>query len=579
MNTPRKITVFDNDEQTSVITQREDVAGNNSIKNIFGIDLGTTNSAISVVKGGRPEIIQVDDNDTIPSCVMWKNGEFIVGKEAYNNKALPNVVYSVKRLMEDPNATVTLVDGENTITMTPVEVSAEILKGIVRATHGKYGDIHDVVVTVPAYFNDIGKRNTMSACELAGLNLIALENEPSAAALEYDLPEGVTSEDILIYDLGGGTFDITLARISQLSKAPEFDIYNFTNANATKVSKIIKPMALGGNGRLGGDDIDDALFNIVFDKIGLKREQLSLSDVKKYTARFERLKKGGVNELYETVIDCTLIDGTTVNEQVHIGPDDFIEATMGVYKKTRKEILRVLKEVPNNVSKILLVGGSTKNPIIREQLKKDFPNFEISATLHPDEVVALGASVKGRIIKYGDSSISSFDILPMTIGILDCSDVIIPVLKKNTELPTTASSPFTTERDMQEEMRVAIYQGNSTFKDECVYLGDLIISGIPKAPAGEPQLLVKLTVTANNVLICEASVDGITKTLQLSLNNDSVATKGATREEKSLIRWRALIPKFTGKKREEFERLLAQYPDKVDRNMIRDFLKKNLTEK
>lgn len=577
MNKPRKITVFGDNEETSVITQREDLASNEEITNVFGIDLGTTNSAISIVKGGRPEIIPVNGKDTIPSCVMWKDGKFIVGLEAYNNKALPNVVYSVKRLMESPYATVTFVDGDKSITMTPTEVSAEILKGIIAATDGKYGDIKDVVVTVPAYFNDIGKRNTMEACNLAGLNLVALENEPSAAALQYDLKEGVESEDVLIYDLGGGTFDVTLARISQLSNA-DFDIYGFGNASNTQASKVIRPLALGGNGTLGGDDIDNNLFDIMVDKIHLKRDDFELVDVKKYTAQLERMKKSNVRGQFQTMIDAALKDGREVHEKVVITPEDFVDATMPVYKKARKEVLHVLKEVPNHVTKLLLVGGSTKNPIIREALAHDFPQFEISATLHPDEVVALGASVKGRILKYGDSNIASFDILPMTIGILDCSGSVIPVIGKNAELPVTASAPFTVEHEGQTEMRVAVYQGNSTFKEECVYLGDLVIDGIPTNTEKSPELLVRLTVTANNVLICDAFVEGIHKSLQLSLNNDSVSTKTVSRDEKALIRWRALADKFTGEKRKKFEKLLEDYPEKVSRDDVRAFLKANLKE-
>lgn len=151
MSNPRKMMLFNSDEATSVTTVRNDVAEDSSIKNVFGIDLGTTNSAISIVKTGDPEIIHLNNGrDTLPSCVMWKDGKFIVGDEAYNNKGLSNVQYSVKRLMEDPSATVTFKDGENEKVMTPTEVSAEILKGIVRATDGLYGTVHDVVVTVPA---------------------------------------------------------------------------------------------------------------------------------------------------------------------------------------------------------------------------------------------------------------------------------------------------------------------------------------------------------------------------------------------------------------------------------------------
>jgi molecular chaperone DnaK len=574
MSNPRKMMLFNSDEATSVTTVRNDVAKDSSIKNVFGIDLGTTNSAISIVKTGDPEIIHLNNGrDTLPSCVMWKDGKFIVGDEAYNNKGLSNVQYSVKRLMEDPSATVTFKDGENEKVMTPTEVSAEILKGIVRATDGLYGTVHDVVVTVPAYFNDIGKRNTMKACELAGLNLIALENEPSAAALDYTPPADRDTEDVIIYDLGGGTFDITLASIIK-SKADDFDAYEFDNTTKSSASKIIKPLALGGDGHLGGDDIDDELLKIVLKKMGIDQFDLSERERKIFTARLERLKKAGIDQTYESEFEGDLLDGTHFSKKVIIGPDDFEAATLPIYKKTRKIMNSVLAEVPNSAAKILLVGGSTKNPIIREMLKKDYPEFELSSALNPDLVVATGAAVKGRIMKYGDSNIASFDILPMTIGVLEGSNTIIPVIEKNEELPVSKSRQFTTQHDDQTEMRVAIYQGNSLSKLDCVYLGDLIITNIPKAKAGVPYLSVTLTITANNVLMCEATIDGITKTLQLCLNSDTTnEVKEYSKDDKIMIRWRAYAQDLGGESGAKLNDLLDQYPISVTKDEIKAFIR------
>lgn len=575
MDKPRKIMMFDNDEETSVITQAENIAADKSVKNIFGIDLGTTNSVISIVKKGAPEVIKLDSGKkTFPSCVMWKDGQFIVGDEAYKNKGLPNVVNSVKRLMEEPGATVTFKDGDRELTMTPTEVSAEILKGIVKAAGSMYGTIHDVVVTVPAYFNDIGKRNTMNACELAGLNLIALENEPSAAALEYDLPDGVTSEDVIVYDLGGGTFDVTLARITKMGAA-SFDAYGFGNASLGATSKIIKPIAIGGDAKLGGDDLDNALFDIAVGKIGLQRHQINEMDAKRYTATLEQIKKIGVNQMYETELKATLTDGTEICEKINIGPDDFVEATMPSYKKTRKVLNAVLSERPNSASKILLVGGSTKNPIIREALAHDYPTFEISSALNPDLVVSTGAAIKGRILKYGDSSIASFDILPITIGVLEGEAKVVPVIEKNEELPVSHTQYFTTEFDNQTEMRVAIYQGNSAHRVDCVYLGDLIVDNIPPAKAGEPHLSITLTITANNVLMCEATIDGITKSMQLSLNNDTVNSnkREYTREEKKILRWREVARTLGGEKGKKLSDMLDAYPVECSEDDIKAFIR------
>ena len=370
MSNPRKMMLFNSDEATSVTTVRNDVAKDSSIKNVFGIDLGTTNSAISIVKTGDPEIIHLNNGrDTLPSCVMWKDGKFIVGDEAYNNKGLSNVQYSVKRMMEDPSATVTFKDGENEKVMTPTEVSAEILKGIVRATDGLYGTVHDVVVTVPAYFNDIGKRNTMKACELAGLNLIALENEPSAAALDYTPPADRDTEDVIIYDLGGGTFDITLASIIK-SKADDFDAYEFDNTTKSSASKIIKPLALGGDGHLGGDDIDDELLKIVLKKMGIDQFDLSERERKIFTARLERLKKAGIDQTYESEFEGDLLDGTHFSKKVIIGPDDFEAATLPIYKKTRKIMNSVLAEVPTQLLRFYLSEEVQKIRLFARCLRK-----------------------------------------------------------------------------------------------------------------------------------------------------------------------------------------------------------------
>lgn len=575
MCNPRKIMLFDenDNENESVITQREDLANDGLVKNVFGIDLGTTNSAISIVRVGEPDIIQLENGKkTFPSCVMWKDGEFIVGDEAYNNKGKPNVQYSVKRLMEDASATVTFIDGDKKLTMTPAEVSAEVLKGIVRATSGIYGTVHDVVVTVPAYFNDIGKRNTILACELAGLNLIALENEPSAASLEYTLPANVSSEDVIVYDLGGGTFDVTLTRISRMSQS-SFDAYNFGNAQPTGVSKVIKPLALGGDGKLGGDDIDSALLDILLNKVGVAREELTEVSTKTLISQLERIKKSGVNQIYEMTLIADLKDEEHISKVVNITPEDFVQSVIPIYNRTKAELDRVLAEQQNVASKILLVGGSTKNPIIQEFLHRDYGTFEISSALNPDLAVATGASIKGRILKYGDSSISSFDILPMTIGVLEGSSTIIPIIEKNEELPVSRTSNFTTQHDNQTEMRVAIYQGNSPHKGECVYLGDLIIDQIPKRKAGETRLSVTLMITANNVLMCEATVEGVTKTLQLSLNNDSITpAKSCTREEKRILRWREVARTLSGKKKERLTELLDGYPNTVSAEEITRFL-------
>ena len=254
----KKITAFG---ETKTLFVKKDTSLNDS-KPVFGIDLGTTNSAISIIKDGRyVETIKLKNGKyTMPSCVWFHHNKFIVGDEAYRNRDKEDsVVYSVKRLMQDTKATVTLRDGNETITMTPAEVSAEILKGLVEHTEGMYGKVEDVVVTVPAYFEQSGIDATRKACELAGLNLIGIANEPTAASLCYDIkPEDGNSKDIIVYDLGGGTFDVTLARITMDSSVDNgiADLYGLDSSDEEEPSKVVTTLFVDGDAHLGGDDID-----------------------------------------------------------------------------------------------------------------------------------------------------------------------------------------------------------------------------------------------------------------------------------------------------------------------------------
>lgn len=570
MSKTKPMTAFFDDK----ITKLDSVADDK--RPVFGIDLGTTNSAISVIQSGdHPVAITLEDGKkTMPSCVMWKDGKFIVGEEAYENRHLTNVVYSVKRHMEDVNATVTFREtNTKQLEMTPAEVSAEILKGLVEKTGGMYGEIKDVVVSVPAYFDQNGRNATKEACNLAGLNLIDMINEPTAAALCYDLKVDDV-QDVIVFDLGGGTFDVTLARVTNTSSDDsEDDIYGFDESSSD--AKLVQCLAVLGDPHLGGDDIDHELYNILCDKIkeqGFSSTKFLPSDREEIILRLERRKKEGTNSTYNLHIDATTEDGVKVETVVSITPDDFKAALLPYYKRCKKIVDQVLTSVPNNANMMLLVGGSTKHQMLIEMLEHDYPQFQLNPGVGQDLAVSLGASIKGKISKFGDDAVQIFDVLPITIGIRT-GDTLSQLLTAGTTLPATQTIPFTTVVDNQTSMTVEVLQGNTSNPDDCVSLGMLTLQDIPKKPAGEPNLFVTLTVNANSLLTCSAKIDGRVEQLELDLTGDQNTIKDYSREEKLIRRWTKVAESMEGEDKDTLLALIKGYPDISSRKDIMSFIR------
>lgn len=570
MSKTKPMTAFFDDK----ITKLDSVADDK--RPVFGIDLGTTNSAISVIQSGdHPVAITLEDGKkTMPSCVMWKDGKFIVGEEAYENRHLTNVVYSVKRHMEDVNATVTFREtNTKQLEMTPAEVSAEILKGLVEKTGGMYGEIKDVVVSVPAYFDQNGRNATKEACNLAGLNLIDMINEPTAAALCYDLKVDDV-QDVIVFDLGGGTFDVTLARVTNTSSDDsEDDIYGFDESSSD--AKLVQCLAVLGDPHLGGDDIDHELYNILCDKIkeqGFSSTKFLPSDREEIILRLERRKKEGTNSTYNLHIDATTEDGVKVETVVSITPEDFKAALLPYYKRCKKIVDQVLTSVPNNANMMLLVGGSTKHQMLIEMLEHDYPQFQLNPGVGQDLAVSLGASIKGKISKFGDDAVQIFDVLPITIGIRT-GDTLSQLLTAGTTLPATQTIPFTTVVDNQTSMTVEVLQGNTSNPDDCVSLGMLTLQDIPKKPAGEPNLFVTLTVNANSLLTCSAKIDGRVEQLELDLTGDQNTIKDYSREEKLIRRWTKVAESMEGEDKDTLLALIKGYPDISSRKDIMSFIR------
>lgn len=542
----------------------------------FGIDLGTTNSAISVLRNGKiPDIIKLrSGRNVLPSCVLWtgKGDEFIVGDEAYQNRYKPNAIYSVKRMMGE-DTDIVLKYGGKEKTLKPEEVSALILKELVEQASDQYGNIKDVVITVPAYFNNKQLEATRKAGELAGLNVLKTFREPTSAALLYNMEDSnKTEEQVLVYDLGGGTFDVSLVKISKITDTKEIDeIYGFKNPLVVDKSgsTTYSVLRTDGDSHLGGDDIDNELYNLLEDKLreqGIDPQYIPREVKESLKLRLENKKKLSAFA-HRIHLEFKLQDGkgTKINTDVDFSLNDFYEATNKIYRKTKKIMDNALSGINMDlIDSIVLVGGSTKSNILKELLRKDFPFAKIDDALNPDESVALGAAIEAKRIRYGDNNVNVFDVLPLSIGIL-ADGKIKKLIMRNQVVPFTTTQIFSTTRDNQEEISVDIYQGNSNRADECINLGSLILRDIPKGKAGKVIIKVKLEVNAEGILKCAVQVgekykDIVLTNLFTGKDTDKISNTSVDKvEERKLKRWRAFANKLEGEARTTLNNLLDEF--------------------
>lgn len=554
---------------------------------VFGIDLGTTNSAISVVRSGDlPETIKlVNGRYTMPSCVMYEDNKVVVGLEAYQHRERPNTVYSVKRFMQDPTAEVSIPVGDEVRTLKPEEVSAEILKGLVEQTAGVFGEVKDVVVTVPAYFDQNGVSATKRACELAGLNLIGIANEPTAASLCYKLkPDEGNTKDVVVYDLGGGTFDVTLMRITygDDTTGDLADIYGFEDEGGSNNAHSVVTLAIDGDTHLGGDDIDDALLKIVMRKLkkdaGVDAFKFTDEYLESMKLRLENFKKKDITSVYSFNIDTVDKSGNAVKTVIYVTPDDFQKATMQIFEKTRVIVNRILHSVPNNASTIVLTGGSTKNPIIQQALRDNYPSMQVDDALSPDLSVSQGAAIQGKVTKFGDSDVQIFDILPLTIGVKDADNRIVPVISKGSSLPAVQTVPFTTDRDNQERVGIELFQGASIYADECVSLGKLVLTGIQPRPAGEATLSVTISINADRLMTCIAMIDGRKEEITIDLSGDT-SNKAVNKDDKQIRVLRRAGSHMSADKQAVLNDMLDNLGTKFTLEQVKTFIKENRSEK